>query len=170
MNRPPPPRRSASLAALLVALLTVLVVVLAGCSSPGGGASTSNDAACAAVLPLARDLVHGQGTLILIRRINGADADTLTREVGFAPPSPPPGPKPQTTARPGSGTAAAQDVPDRLLRQLPTRAVPGASGPAVGGRYALLVLRVRHPAIDRVLVTDTLPADTAPRPWWQRIF
>jgi hypothetical protein len=48
--------------------------------------------------------------------------------------------------------------------------VPGASPPAVSGHYALVVLRVRHPAVSRILVTETLPADTVPRPWWRRIF
>ena len=27
------------------------------------------------------------------------------------------------------------------------------------GRYTLMVLRVRHPSIDRILVTDRLPAN-----------
>lgn len=163
-RRPPRPR------ALLVGL--ALAVVCAGCSAPGGGAATSNDAACAAVLPLAREVVHGQGTLTLIRRINRDDADTLSREAGVAPPPPPPGPRPPKP--PPTDTPAGPPAPKTCLvvyqGSYPPGAIPQASPPAVGGQYALIVLRVRHPALDRVLVTDQLPADTTPRHWWQTIF
>ncbi|MGH3783404.1 MAG: hypothetical protein ACRDRO_22990, partial [Pseudonocardiaceae bacterium] len=40
-----------------------------------------------------------------------------------------------------------------------TSSIAGERPPAVAGHYALIVLRVRHPSIDRILVTDTPVAD-----------
>jgi len=167
----------AAFAALVTAWRTVLMVVvlsvgLAACTGPGGSASTNNDAGCAAVLPLARDTVHGQGTLTLIRRINGADADTITREAGVVPPAPPPGPRPPKPPPPNPVDGPPLPKTCLVVYQgaYPPGAITGASAPATAGHYALVVLRVRHPSIDRILITNTLPADTTPRPWWQRIF
>src|SRR6201999_604602 len=70
-----------------VALVVLLATLGAGCAAPGGEASTNNDVnRCAAVLPLARQVVHGNGTLSLIRPINRVQIDALTRDVGASPP------------------------------------------------------------------------------------
>jgi hypothetical protein len=44
----------------------------------------------------------------------------------------------------------------------PVGTIAGASPPAVGGHYALIILRVRHPAVERILVTDHLPKGVVP--------
>ena len=86
------------------ALAVLMVLLIAGCASPGGGASTHNDVnRCAAVLPLARDVVHGQGMLALVRPVNRAQADTITRQVGATPP---PRPRPSRGGPPQPGPKA----------------------------------------------------------------
>jgi len=61
------------LTAVRVLAALVVLAALDGCASPGGGATAHNDVArCAAVLPLARDVVHGQGTLTLVRPVDRA--------------------------------------------------------------------------------------------------
>jgi hypothetical protein len=138
----------------------VMACILAGaCSGPRSGASaTSGVSGCAAVLPLARSVVHDQGTLTEVRRINRSQADALSRQLGVKPVAPP------------RSRTAAPDLHHRLRSpgwphaclvvyrgNYPAGTIAGAHPPAVAGRYALIVLRVRHPAVDRVLVTDHLP-------------
>ena len=38
----------------------------------------------------------------------------------------------------------------------PPGTITGASPPAIAGHYALMVLRVRHPSVERIFVTDQL--------------
>jgi hypothetical protein len=168
MTRHHGPHRAARWAALHALLLASLV---AGCASPGGGASTNNDLnRCAAALPLAREVVHGNGTLILVRPISRAQVDAITREVGVKPShakhptaphrspdgphktpgKPPPGPKICLVVYRGTFDAAA---------------IPQAQPAGAHGQYVLIVMRVRHSAVDRVLITDTLPAGSH-RSWW----
>jgi hypothetical protein len=158
-----------------VALLAVLVAfVLTGCAAPGGGASAHSDVArCAAVLPMARDVVHGQGTLTVVRPVDRSDVDDITREAGAdVPPAPasksPASPKPPKPPNP-SQNQAGPPLPKACLivyrGNYPAGSIPSALPPAHGGQYALIVVKVRHPAVDRVLVTDTLPA-SASRSWW----
>lgn len=146
------------------------LALVAACSGPRSGASaTSEVSGCAAVLPLARDIVHDQGTLTLIRRINQADADALARKLGVTPATPP-----QHQPQPPSHTRHRGPYLPTRIRQpktclivyhgnYPRGMIARASPPAVAGHYALMVLRVRHPSIDRILVTDTLPAGLHPR-------
>jgi hypothetical protein len=167
--------------------LVMCGVALTGCASPGGGASTHNDVSrCAAVLPTARDLVHGQGRLVLVRPLRQADADTIARDAGqpapaSAPPSPPtptpvapsPGTSPPTPGRPHRPQAGAHPgtpaKPKLCLvayeGNFRADSIPGAQPATATGRYALIFLQVRHPSVDRILITDVLPASSH-RPWW----
>ena len=142
-----------------VALAAGLALALTtACSGPRSGASATSDvSSCAAVLPLARDIVHNQGTLTLIRRINQADADALTRKLGVAstaPPQPPSAPQsphlPTRTRQPKTCLVVYHG-------NYPPGTITNASPPTVSGHYALLMLRVRHPSVDRIMVTDHLP-------------
>lgn len=160
------------------AVAAAVGLTVTACGGPGGGAATTNDGACAAVLPLARSIVHDQGTPILIRRINDADTDRLSRELGVQPPPPqhpPPPPQRPPPAPPPPTTASRKGPPTPKTclvvyqGHYPPGAIAGARPPATSGTYALMVLRVRRPAIERVLVTSTLPADTVHRSWWQRL-
>jgi hypothetical protein len=131
----------------------------AGCSGPRSGASaTSGVSGCAAVLPLARRVVHDEGTLTEVRRINRSQADALSRQLGVNPVAPPrshtAAPNPHRPVRSPGWPHACLVV---YRGNYPVGTIAGASPPAVAGRYALIVLRVRHPAVDRVLVTDHLP-------------
>lgn len=198
--------------------LAALVVLLAldGCAAPGGGASAHSDIArCAAVLPLARDVVHGQGTLTLVRPVDRGDVDALTQQVGAVPPSSstsgspgaavpgpsgvpgagPPGSGPSGEVAPGEvapggsneagphGPAGApgERRPKPSVAQAgpplpktcvivyrgnyPAGSIPQSLPPGASGQYALVIVKVRHPALYRVLVTDTLPP-SAKRSWW----
>jgi hypothetical protein len=140
-----------------VAGFVVACTLTAACSGPRSGASaTSNVSSCAAVLPLARNVVHEQGTLTVVRRISRDDADALSRKLGATPPA-----APSTAARPRPHRPARPGWPKACLvvyrGNYPAGAISGASPPAVAGHYALIVLRVRHPAVDRILVTDQPP-------------
>lgn len=142
----------------------IALALVAACSGPRSGASATSDVSgCAAVLPLARDIVHDQGTLTLIRRINQADADALARKLGVTPAAPPP---PHARHRGPHRPARIRQPKTCLIvyhGNYPQGTITRASPPAVAGHYALMVLRVRHPSIDRILVTDTLPAGLRPR-------
>lgn len=138
-----------------VAGFVVAFTLTAACSGPRSGASaTSNVSACAAVLPLARNVVHDQGTLTVVRRISRDDADALSRKLGATPPV-------RSTALPGPHHPVRPGWPKACLvvyrGNYPPGTIAKASPPAVAGHYALIVLRVRHPAVDRILVTDQLP-------------
>lgn len=82
------------------AVAVAISLLVAGCAGPRSDATTSDVSGCAAVLPLARDVVHGHGTLAAIRKISRADLDALTREAGVTPPPPTVGYPPRPT-RPG---------------------------------------------------------------------
>lgn len=142
-----------------VSSVAIALAVTAACSGPRSGASvTGGVSGCAAVLPLARHVVRDEGTLTKIRHISKADADALSRKLGATPPAP---------LRPHTGSPRPprpnkSNWPKACLvvyhGNYPAGTIVGASPPAVAGHYALIVLRVRHPSVDRILVTDTLPA------------
>ena len=143
----------------LVAGLMLACALAAACSGPRSGASaTSGVSGCAAVLPLARSTVHDEGTLTEVRRISRSEADALSRQLGVQPVAPPrshpTAPNPHRPVRSPGWPHACLVV---YRGNYPAGTIAGASPPAVGGRYALIVLRVRHPAVDRILVTDRLP-------------
>lgn len=147
----------------MLAGVAVAVVAAAACSGPRSGASVSTDVSgCAAVLPLARNVVHDQGTLTLVRRINKDAADALSRKLDATPPAPPrphaTSSRRQHTARPGWPKACLVVYQGNY----PPGTIIGASPPAVAGHYTLIVLRVRHPSVDRILVTDRLPPGLRP--------
>jgi hypothetical protein len=139
-------------------LIVTVIALAAACSGPRSGASVTGDVSgCAAVLPLARSIVHDQGSLTLIRHISQTDADALARQLGVTPTaSPSPHPRPRGPHLP---TRARSPKTCLIVYQgnYPPGTIIGTSPPAVAGHYALMVLRVRHPAIERVLVTDRLP-------------
>ena len=192
--------------AAVCGLAALLVLTLDGCASPGGGASAHNDVArCAAVLPMARDVVHGQGTLTLVRPVDRGDVDALTQQVGAVPPPPSgaPGSAVPGSAVPGSavpgavkgaGPSAANGAepgnpagppgerpPKPSVAQAgpplpktcvvvyrgnyPAGSIPHSLPAGASGQFALVIVKVRHPAVYRVLVTDTLPP-SAKRSWW----
>ncbi|MGH3783897.1 MAG: hypothetical protein ACRDRO_25585 [Pseudonocardiaceae bacterium] len=143
-----------------VSSVAIALAFAAACSGPRSGASvTGKVSGCAAVLPLARHVVHDQGTLTLIRHISKADADALSRKLGATPPasrhSHPVLPRPSRPVQ-SSWPKACLVV---YHGDYPRGTIVGASPPAVAGHYVLIVLRVRHPSIDRILVTDTPATD-----------
>ena len=157
--RPNPVGRCRWTISAMAAGLAITLAVAAGCSGPRSGISAISDvSSCAAVLPLAHDIVHARGTLTLVRRINNGEVDTITRQLG-ATASPA---VHRTPVRLGIHVFAGLRTPKECLvvyhGVYPRGAIAGASPPAVAGRYAVLVLRVRHPTVDRIFVVDTLPA------------
>src|SRR5437660_4900897 len=67
----------------------IALALAAACSGPRSGASVTGDVSgCAAVLPLARRVVHDEGTLTRVKHISKADADALSRKLGATPPAP----------------------------------------------------------------------------------
>jgi hypothetical protein len=186
------------LTAVCVLAALVVLAALDGCASPGGGATAHNDVArCAAVLPLARDVVHGQGTLTLVRPVDRGDVDALTQQAGAAPPPPSSGPgsaahgAPRGAvpggAVPGGAVPGGQAGPSGERPPKPTVAqggpplpktclvvyrgnypagsIPNSLPSGASGQFALVIVNVRHPAVYRVLITDTLPP-SAKRSWW----
>jgi hypothetical protein len=142
----------------VVAGFMIAAILTAACSGPRSGASAIGEVSgCAAVLPLARSIVHDEGALTEVRRISRSDADALSRELGVNPPAPPRSrsglPSPHRPVRPGWPHACLVVYRGNY----PAGTIAGASPPAVAGRYALIVLRVRHPSVERILVTDHLP-------------
>ncbi|MFN2533746.1 MAG: hypothetical protein ABR528_00660 [Pseudonocardiaceae bacterium] len=142
----------------VVAGLVIAGTLTAACSGPRSGASATGEVSgCAAVLPLARSIVHDEGTLTEVRRISRSDADALSRELGVNPPAPPRSrgglPSPHRPVRPGWPHACLVVYRGNY----PAGTIAGASPPAVAGRYALIVLRVRHPSVERILVANHLP-------------
>ncbi|MGH3718728.1 MAG: hypothetical protein ACRDRI_07785 [Pseudonocardiaceae bacterium] len=137
----------------------IAIAAAAACSGSGSLTSvTGKVSGCAAVLPLANNIVHNEGTLTLVRRISRSEADTLSRKLGATPPVPP---------QPLGGSSGAHRPvqfgwPKACLvvyrGDYPQGTIDGASPPAVAGHYTLMVLRVRHPSADRILVTDRLPS------------
>jgi hypothetical protein len=193
----------------VVAAALMVLAALDGCASPGGGATAHNDIArCAAVLPLARDVVHGQGTLTLVRPVDRGDLDALTQQAGAvsSPPSLEPGapggangvgsgapngavpggavpggappnraapvhPAGPSAERPPKPTDAqtGQSLPKACLvvyrGNYPAGSIPHSQPSGASGEFALVIVKVRHPAVYRVLITDTLPP-SAKRSWW----
>jgi hypothetical protein len=150
-----------------LAVAVLLAAALTGCASPGGGASTRNDAnRCAAVLPLANDVVHGQGTLTLVRPVDRADIEAITRQVGVVAsrrPGASSSPRaPAPSVKPPPGPKACLVV---YRGNYPAGLIADAQPAGASGQYALVVLWVRHPAVERVLITNAVPA-SAHRHWW----
>ena len=134
----------------------IMFIVAAACSGPRSGASITGEiSGCAAVLPLANHIVHDEGTLTLVRRISRSQADALSRKLGVTSPASP------RSHLPRVHRAAQSRWPKTCLvvyhGDYPRGRIVGASPPAVAGHYTLLVLRIRHPSVDRILVTDRLP-------------
>lgn len=142
----------------LVAGVAAVCVVAAGCSGPRSGASALTEVSgCAAVLPLANQIVHDEGTLTEIRWISKRDADALSWQLGV-PPQPQTQPQPRLPRVHHRGRSR---WPKACLvvyhGNYPPGTIAGASPPALGGRYVVMVLRVRHPSVERILVTDRFP-------------
>ena len=139
--------------ATLLLLGAVLLSAMA-CSVPRGGNSPVSDiSGCATVLPLARDAVHGRGTLVLVKNLGPREEGELYRELGGPPqPTPPPGappPPPDDSKLPKTCIIGYDgDYPPGSVDDVDDTAT---------GRYALIVLRVRKPTIYRVMLVNQLP-------------
>lgn len=146
-----------------MAVAGIAFALAAACSGPRSGASaTSAVSGCAAVLPLAREIVHDEGTLTLVRRISKTDADALSRELGASPPVPPRPHLGSPRPHPPGPSRAPKTCLVVYRGNYPRGTITEASPPAVAGRYALVVLRLRHPSLERILVTDRLPPGLNP--------
>lgn len=152
-------RRSCRHRAVLAGGVIVFVLAVA-CSGPRSGASVTGEVSgCAAVLPLANRIVHDEGMLTLVRRISKSEADALSRDLGVTPPA-----APRSHARSSRAHRPAQSRwPKACLvvyhGNYLRATIAGASPPAVAGHYTLIILRIRHPSVDRILVTDRLPRE-----------
>lgn len=147
----------------VVAGVVIAFVLATACSGPRMWTSvTGKVSGCAAVLPLANGIVHNEGTLTLVRRISKSEADALSRNLGAAPPAPPR----SQTGFPGPHRPVRFRWPKACVvvyhGDYPRGTIVGASPPAVAGHYTLMVLRVRHPSVERILVTDRLPPSLKP--------
>jgi hypothetical protein len=131
------------------------LVVLGGCGvGTRGGVATNNVSACSAVLPLARQAVHGHGRLVRIHRLRHGEAATLARALGH----PIAGPHPQPT----TGRRARQPPRREPKRCLIVYRGPYRRGDLAGARgqrggYAVMIATARHPKIIQTILTDRLP-------------
>ena len=159
-------RRAIARAALPAALAVSVAVTVAGCQ-PLHFSHPGRTAACAVALPQALNAVGGRGRLVGFRVVKGRALHGL-----FVALAPPLGPRAQAAQ-------AAQARRRRLLRERNSPPAPageprakvcmvvytGAYGPGSvasappgdRGRYAVLVIFVRHAAIVRARLLDTLP-------------
>ncbi len=137
--------------------LGLVAAALAGCSGPHAGApyrSVNQDVgSCAAALPLARDSVGDGGTLVAIHPLREGQAEAITQAAGKTPaPRPSPRAQPPTTEmepkNPGTCVIAYRG---------PFRAGQVPLAPRDAGRYAVLIVRVRHPVVRQLLLVDRLP-------------
>ena len=137
--------------------LGLVAAALAGCSGPHAGApyrSVNQDVgSCAAALPLARDSVGNRGTLVAIHPLREGQAEAITKAAGKTPaPRPSPRAQPPTTEmepkNPGTCVIAYRG---------PYRAGQLPLAPRDAGRYAVLIVRVRHPVVRQLLLVDRLP-------------
>ncbi len=134
--------------------LGLVAAALAGCSGPHAGApyrSVNQDVgSCAAALPLARDSVGDRGTLVAIHPLRKEQAEAITRAAGKTPaPRPSPRAQPPTPEKGPGACVIAYRGPYRA-GQLPL-------APRDAGRYAVLIMRVRHPVVRQLLLVDRLP-------------
>lgn len=137
--------------------VAAVLVLGAGCAGPRSGTSATSDrGVCASVLPAARDAVHDRGQLVVVRPLRRGQAGRIIRAAGGMPlarPSPHPEP-------PGAATSSAQPGMPRSCLVVYRGDYPAgsiAASPAGHGRYAVIVLGVRHATVLRVLLVDALP-------------
>lgn len=99
------------------------------------------------MLPLAHDTVHGHGTLVVIHSLGRDDTAALYRELGAPRPRlrrrcrRPVAPDP--AAPPPASAAAGPKPPKTCVVIYDFRA------------GSVIIVRVRHPVVDRVLVVET---------------
>jgi hypothetical protein len=142
--------------AFVVALL-LFGGATAGCSGPRGGSSlhaiTSQVSACAAALPVARSAVSGRGLLVSIHPLRRGQADRIVRALTRLPsPS-----SPTSTTSRGQGLAL-NGVACVLVYRGPYKPGEVRGTNLARGRYALLIVRVRHPQVLSAFVLDHLPS------------
>lgn len=146
--------------------LLVLSTVI-GCSGPRGGSSlhslTSQVNSCAATLPLARTTVSGRGRLVVIHPLRRGQADNIVRTVERLTKQarPRPGPTPVATTAPvhppGPHPPTLSATACVVVYRGPYQRAQVAGVAQEHGRYALLIIRVRHPAVLRGYLLDRLP-------------
>lgn len=130
----------------LPAVLALLVLATA-CSGPRGGTSvhalTSDVTGCAAALPVARASVPKASALVEVRPLKAATALHVLQTAGGAP-------------------LPHQQVRGRLCfvaYRGPYRRGDVPLAPAGHGRYALLLLSVRHPHVLALVLVPALPRE-----------
>lgn len=137
--------REAFPAGALPAAALAAVAALSGCSgSPSYSRFTSD--ACAVTLPVAEAAVHRMGGLRVVRPFHRTEA---LRYFGVQPP---PLPSPSPTPEPA-------EQPRACLVVWAGRYAPGSVVGAgqQSGRFVLVLVRVRQPAVLRVRVVATYP-------------
>ena len=137
--------------------LGLVAAALAGCSGPHAGApyrSVNQDVgSCAAVLPLAHDSVGDRGTLVAIHPLRKGQAEAITQAARKTPaPRPSPRAHPPTPEKKPKGPGTCV-----IAYRGPYRAGQLPLAPRDAGRYAVLIMRVRHPVVRQLLLVDRLP-------------
>lgn len=158
------PRRSARFAAVLACG----ALVAAGCGLPRSGA-VSETGPCAQVIPLAQASVGTRGQLTAVKALKRPQirqvAEVIQREPGWGPRPGQrlPAPKPGSLRRP-LGPRTTSRIPKKgclMVYRGHFTTLPGGAGPRVSGRYLVLLISVRHPAVIKALVIDKLPPAVA---------
>ena len=148
----------------IAGVLSVVVVgAQLGCSGPRGGSSlhslTSQVNSCAVTLPIARAAVSRRGRLVTIHPLRRGQADRIVRAVeGLSSRG---SSRPPTMAPPAT-TQGVHPSPLSAVACVVVYRGPYGRGEVAGaeqyrGHYALLIVRVRHPAVLRVFLVDRLP-------------
>lgn len=136
---------------------SLLAVTCIACSGPRGGSaleSVNNDASsCAAVLPAALRAVGNHGTLVALHPVRRGHYDAAVRALGEGSPKPAPKATHRPASRPPSNLPKACIVAYRGT----WRRGELALAPQQSGRFAVVLLTVRHPKVRRLLLTDQLP-------------
>jgi hypothetical protein len=149
---------------IVTALLSaVLASAQMGCSGPRGGSSlhslTSQVNGCAVTLPIARAAVTRRGKLVTIHPLRRGQAAQIVRTVEGSEGRRPTG---APTSVP-TATGPATHLPSlNVASCIVVYRGPYGRGAVEGarqqqGRYALMIVRVRHPAVLRAFVLDRLP-------------
>jgi hypothetical protein len=156
-------RRAGARSTIAGVLSVVVLGAQMGCSGPRGGSSlhslTSQVNSCAVTLPLARTTVSQRGRLVTIHPLRHGQADRIARTVEGLLSKRPSG---SPTVAPPATTRATHAPPLSAVACVVVYRGPYRRGDVAGaeqqrGRYALLIVRVRHPAVLRVFLVDQLP-------------
>jgi hypothetical protein len=125
---------------LLMLIGAALIVGLTSACAAPRSAPTASTAACAVTLPIAERAIHGRGRLVAVRVVESGHVRKLPLGV---------------------------HLPSRRRRCLLVYRGPYRNGDVAGargaGRYAIFFVRIRHPSLVRVAVSDQLPPEVRRR-------